>query len=131
MNEHSNHPGGREYNAFQKFYREINNIDNISSTDNISIRDDFPRNNHDHVETFSYYSADKFSNTFNMNNSAFSTISINVRGIEHNFDNLLLFLNSIMYEFDIIALTECHIHLNETHNFDIHCITPTQYLAWI
>ena len=120
MNENSNYAGGREYNTFHKFYTEINHIDNFSSTENINLRDDLPRNNHSQVENFKYYSVDKFNDTVKDNNSALSTISINVRGIERNFDNLLLFMKSITHEFDIIALTECHIHLNETYNSDLH-----------
>ena len=124
MNENSNYAGGREYNTFHNFYTEINHIDNFSSTENINLRNDLPRNNHSQVETFTYYSVDKFNNTVNTNSSALSTISVNVRGIERNFDNLLLFMKSITHEFDIIALTECHLHLNETYNADLQNTHP-------
>ena len=76
------------------------------------------------VVTFTYYSVDEFNNTVNTNSSTLSTISVNVRGIEGHFDNVLLFMKSITHEFDIIALTECHLHLNETYDFDLQNTHP-------
>ena len=76
------------------------------------------------VETFTYYSVDKFNNTVNANSSALSTISVIVRGIERSFDDLLLFVKSITHESDIIALTECHLHVNETYDFDLQNTHP-------
>ena len=67
MNENSNYTGVRDCNTFHNFHTEINHIDNFSSTENIELRDDLPRNNHSRIETFSYYSVDKFNNTVGLN----------------------------------------------------------------
>ena len=62
---------------------------------------------------------EKFSKEFKTNDSNLSIISINIRGIDCNYDNLILYLETIEYNFDIIALTECHLQINEVYNYDI------------
>ena len=113
----SNNVGGENYNSFSGFYNETRNNDKPgfdSMGDN-----DLPRFQNNHIESFTYYTVDKFNNEFKADNSNLSTISINIRGIDCNYDNLILYLTTLNYEFDIIALTECQLQLNEVYNYDI------------
>ena len=63
----------------------------------------------DNIEQFQYYSVEKFNNIFDNSANQFSTLNINIRGIDCNFDNLVLYLNTLSVTFDFIILTECHL----------------------
>ena len=44
-------------------------------------------------------------------------VHFNIRGIEKNFDNLILYLNSLNHSFDVICLSEIHItNVNHVKN---------------
>ena len=62
----------------------------------------------------------KFNSTFSINVANCSVLSLNIRGIDCNFDKFVLYLASLNYNFDIIVLSECHIQINEHHNADLH-----------
>ncbi len=120
-------PGESEYSDFLTFYKETLNFEDTNGNDEIdSGRQNFPRLQHNHIEQFQYYTADKFNSTFSLNIRQLSTLSINVRGIDCNYDNLLLFLNSINYNIDAIILTECHIQHSNTYNYDLHNTHPIE-----
>ena len=73
---------------------------------------DFPRLNNFDADKFEYYTIDKYNtlcSTLPNTNKALKIIHLNIRGLEKNFDNLLLYLNSLDNTFDIICLSETHI----------------------
>ena len=112
---------------FVKFYKDSLNLneDEVDQNDYQIISQDYPRTLHNNLENFQYYTVDKFNNTFcRRTNGPITTLSINIRGIDCNYDNLLEFLNTIKYSFDVIILTECHIFKNEIYNADIHKTHP-------
>ena len=80
----------------------------------------FPRYNHNHIENFSYYSVDDFNSKIEYKELDLSVISFNIRGIDCNFDKLVLFLSTLKYQIDVITLVECHIKENELYNNDLH-----------
>ena len=80
----------------------------------------FPRYNHNHIENFSYYSVDDFNSKIEYKELDLSVISFNIRGIDCNFDKLVLLLSTLKYQFDVITLVECHIKENELYNNDLH-----------
>ena len=108
---------GDEYNSFTKFYQETSNYES-TNCDN-SLENSLPRFQQDHIEKFSYYTADKFKAEFSSNLRNLSTLSINIRGIECNYDNFMIYLAELNYDFDVIALTECHLQQNEVYNYDL------------
>lgn len=74
--------------------------------------DNLPRFEKTSSTSFAYFSTEKLNETatkHNNMNTFLKIINFNVRGIGKNFDNLLLYLNSISFSFDIITLSECHI----------------------
>ena len=119
--------GGGDCGGFSQFYKQTidyeaedsPNIDNYGLS-----RPDFPRLLHNNIETFQYYSADKFNNCFVNNDSQISTLNVNVRGINCNYDNFVMYLNSLKYNFDALILTECHIQADELYNADLHNMHP-------
>lgn len=84
----------------------------------------FPRYNQNHIENFSYYSTDQFNSKIEYKELDLSVISFNIRGIDCNFDKLILFLSSLNYKFDVITLVECHIKNDELYNHDLHNTHP-------
>ena len=80
----------------------------------------FPRYNQNHIENFSNYSVDDFNSKIEYKELDLSVISFNIRGIDCNFDKLILFLTSLNYQFDVITLVECHIKENKLYNYDLH-----------
>ena len=107
---------------FKQFYKQTLGIDNDCEQSDILSSEfkDFPRSLHNNLDSFQYFTVDKFNKSFNTNiKGQLSTININVRGLECNFSNLTQFLNTMHYKFDVIFLTECHIQADDL-NIDIH-----------
>jgi hypothetical protein len=50
------------------------------------------------------------------NNNKFKLFHHNIRGIRNFFDELIIILNSLDFQFDIIFLTETHLIANEPFN---------------
>ena len=67
-----------------------------------------------------YYTHKEFINNIQNKNKCFSIIHINIRSISKNFDNLIILLDSLNYEFDIIAISESWINDNNTFIYNIH-----------
>ena len=54
-----------------------------------------------------YYSIDSFNeNFYNLNNSDFSLMHVNIRSLSKNGDSLVAFLSTLTINFDVICLTE-------------------------
>ena len=118
---------GEGYSTFHNFYKEICENSDLTVNDNvIKLQTDLPRHEQNHIESFSYFSTEKFEKNIEYNALDLSILSINVRGIDCNYDNVIMYINSIKYSFDIIALTECHLQLNESYNVDLHNYQPIQ-----
>ncbi len=121
--------GDSGYEGFRNFYKQTIDIDQEDSDilNNLDLgRPDFPRALHDNIDKFQYYTVNKFNNTFQNSTEQLSVISINVRGISCNYDNLLMYLNSLKINFDAVVLTECHIPKNALCNFDLHAQHPLE-----
>ena len=102
---------------FQNFNQIINKdiYDDDDDDDRDDFTHDFPRLNNFNLDNFDYYSIDKINTLFNKHNSLNKSLKIvhfNIRGLDKNFDNLILYLNSLDHTFDVITLSECHITLN-------------------
>ena len=111
------------YNTFTNFYRQSTTSDTDDIKSNSNIRQDFPRFHNTSIEEFDYYSVDKFNSHFKNNISDLSVLNINIRGTSCNFDQFILYLNSLNYLFDAIILTECHLPKDEA-NIDMHNTFP-------
>ncbi len=118
-------PGEGEYSDFSIFYRKtLDNVTTISTGHNDNDIPDHPRLSTDNIEKFQYYSVDKFNDKFNNSSNQFSTLNINIRVIDCNFDNLVLYLNTLSVTFDFIVLTECHLYDNKIYSQDLHNQQP-------
>ena len=120
--------GGEHLDGFAKFYKQSAGIDE-DDEENILIseRIDFPRMNKNIIDDFEYFSVDKFNQRYNEQANAevnFSVLNLNIRGLECNFDKLVLFLNSIKYKFDVIVLNEAHLLDSPLTNSDMHIRYP-------
>jgi exonuclease III len=75
--------------------------------------DDFPRLNAFDPGSFDYYTLSKLNTFYTKNHidevKALKVVHFNIRGLQSNFDNLVLYLNSIIHPFDFICLSECHL----------------------
>ncbi len=91
-------------NEFVDFYRETCNLEEPESQ-----RAEFPRLINSCIDSFDYYTPEKFNTTIENNEMDLNVISINVRGLATNFDNLVEYLSTFNIKFDAIILTECHI----------------------
>ncbi len=110
-----------EYLAFSNFYKQT--LEKTSNGDNVTHDidiEDFPRVNHLNIEEFQYYNVDKFNSKFDNKAEQISALNVNIRGITCNFDNFILYLNTLSITFDVISLSECHIQKNDLYNRDIH-----------
>ncbi len=112
---------------FIDFYRETCNLVEPEMQ-----RADFPRLINSCIDTFDYYTPEKFNSTISNNELDLNILSINVRGLATNFDNLVLYLNTFLIKFEAIILTECHIQdsIIGTQIID-HLIICTQFRAII
>ena len=120
--------GGEHLDGFAKFYKQSAGIDE-DDEENILIseRIDFPRMNKNIIDDFEYFSVDKFNQRYNEQANAevnFSVLNLNIRGLECNFDKLVLFLNSIKHKFDVIVLNEAHLLDSPLTNSDMHIRYP-------
>ena len=91
-------------NDFMEFYRESTNFESTDPN-----RTNFPRLINSCIDSFEYYSVERLNLKINIDNCDLSILSVNVRGIATNFDNLITWLNTLNITFDAIILTECHI----------------------
>ncbi len=109
-----------DYLTFPNFYKQtLERSSNGDKVTNDFDDKDFPRITHQNVEEFQYYNVEKFNGKFKNNVEQISTLNINIRGVNCNFDNFILYLNSLSVTFDVISLSECHIPKNELYNRDI------------
>lgn len=104
-------------------YFNLNNLNNIIEDNFVTSEDDdddddfgglyFPRLNKFNTIDYKYYTIDKY-NSFcsNMHNKSASLkiIHFNIVGLNNNFDNLMLYLNTLQFHFDIICLSETHVN---------------------
>ena len=91
-----------------------NEINDDYEKDN-DFNQDFPRLNNFDSGDFDYYTISKFNSLCSkLNNSSLKVVHFNLRGINKNYDNLVVYLNSLDYSLDIICLSECHIKLGES-----------------
>ncbi len=121
--------GDGDYQEFTEFYKQTLDIDDSEKSTHNELnlgRPDFPRVLHENIDKFQYFSVDKFNKTFQNSPEQLSTISINVRGISCNYDNLIMYLSSFKFTFDAVILTECHIAINDHCNFDLHNQHPLE-----
>ena len=78
--------------------------------DDDDFRQDFPRLNNLKIDEFTYYTTDKFNKCIIIDPALdLAALHINVRGLECNYDNFMMYLNSLSLTFDIMVLSECHI----------------------
>lgn len=89
-------------------------------SDHVSYEPDFPNLNSLNSEEFDYYDINKLNSLYSdkhiSTNHALTVVHFNIRGLQSNFDNLVLYLSSLSQPFDFICLSETHIH---TANADI------------
>ena len=108
------------FQSLNDIVRNSVDVDGDSDSENEFYSQDFPRLNNFNSSSFEYYSLDKLNSLTkllpNINHSL-KVCHFNVRGIEKNYHNLVLYLNSINTPFDIICLSECHIQINK-HDID-------------
>ena len=94
--------------VFTDFYKQTCNAQNVCDNEE---RTDFPRFQNLNIDDFAYYTTDKFNESIKIEiGTDFTTLHINVRGIECNYDNLIMYLNMFKIPFDVIVLSECHIN---------------------
>jgi len=99
-------------------------IENGMETESVSHDDrdyvmDFPRLNNFDEADFDYYTISKYNALYNheiTDSGLLKVMHVNIRGIQSNFDNLVLYLNTLDHSFDFICLSECH--LPKTANID-------------
>ena len=116
------------YCQFSNFYKQSIGLDseeNDSLLTNTVDRIDFPRLNHNNVDSFQYYTVDKFNN-IQSGTGQLAIININIRGISCNFDNFLGYLGTINCKFDVIVLTECHIQKDTVSPTKLHNKYPIE-----
>jgi len=117
-----------DYCQFSNFYKQSIGLDseeNDSLLTNTVDRIDFPRLNHNNVDSFQYYTVDKFNN-IQSGTGQLAIININIRGISCNFDNFLGYLGTINCNFDVIVLTECHIQKDTVSPTNLHNKYPIE-----
>ena len=112
---------GDKYEDFANFYRQGSGQDPDDEGD--AYRQNFPRFLNTGIEEFEYYSSDKFRECFKHSETDMAILNLNVRGISKNYDNLLLYLNSLNFTYDAIILNECHI-ATDIINADLHNSYP-------
>ena len=74
--------------------------------------DDFPRLNSNDNSESKYFTTETISSILESPDSlksSLKSIHFNIRGIESNFTNFLLFLKSLPFQFDVISLSETHL----------------------
>ena len=110
------------YPEFLEFYKQTTGSDDTENENfyTSNSRLEFPRLIQNNIDNFQYFSVDKFNEKFKNNSEQLSVLNINIRGLQRNFDNLLMYLNSITCKFDIIILTEAHLQKNATLTLDLH-----------
>ena len=119
--------GGREYGGFAEFYKQTIDYETDDRENGLDLgRPEYPRVLHNNIDQFQYYTVENFKSTFQSDPEQLSIININIRGINRNFDNLVLYLNSLNYTFDAIVLTECHIEKSTLVNVDLHNKHPIE-----
>ena len=81
---------------------------------------EFPNLNSINADEFDYYNIEKLNSIYSdkqiNSNQALSVGHFNIRGLQTNYDKLVLYLNSLSQPFDFICLSETHIH---SENCDI------------
>ena len=78
-------------NAFTEFYKlTCNDLNGFDDEERL----DFPRFQNLNIDDFAYYTTDKFNERIKIEIGAdFSTLHINVRGLECNYDNFIMLLH--------------------------------------
>ena len=120
---------GEDCSDFIDFYKQSLDIEQSDHNNNNNLElegADFPRTLHDKIDKFQYYDVQKFNETIGSGygSGCLSTISINIRGISCNYDNIVQYLGSLNHTFDAIILTECHIQkdLSDTDLHNVHVL---------
>ena len=106
---------------FLNFYRLGSEQDFGGNVENE--RNDFPRLYNTGIDNFEYFCNEQFRERFKYSENNLSILNFNIRGINKNYDSLLLYLNSLDYKFDAIILNECHIQ-KDINNVDLHSNFP-------
>ena len=106
------------FQSFNDIVKNSVHVDGDSDSESDEYNQDFPRMNNSSSVNFDYYTIDKF-NSFSQalpsTKSSLKVCHFNIRGIDKNYDSLVLYLNSIHSSFDIICLSECHIQIDRTN----------------
>ena len=88
---------------FVEFYK------NSSSLESVDDGQSYPRMVNSPIDNFEYYTEEQFNKKVEFTNNDLNVLSINVRGIAKNYDNLITYLNTLKNTFSVIILSECHI----------------------
>ena len=85
----------------------------------LNISTDFPRLNTFQNNECKYYTSNTINNIFddcnhNIDNTV-NLIHINIRGLEKHFDDLITYLSTFSVKFDVICLSEAHLHDKNSH----------------
>ena len=101
------------FSSLDDIVKSNTEIDGYDS-DSDDYRQDFPRfNNHSATaQKFEYYSVDKLNGLIKTIPNKLNALKIchfNLRGIEKNYNNIILYLKTINEPFDVICLSECHL----------------------
>ena len=85
----------------------------------LNISTDFPRLNTFQNNECKYYTSNTINNIFDECNhnidNTLNLIHINIRGLEKHFDDLITYLSTFSVKFDVICLSEAHLHDKNSH----------------
>ena len=104
--------GDLDFPSLEDLVKSNTEVDGYESGNSDDFRQDFPRLNNHPALNFDYHNIDKFnslSKKIQNNKNSLKVCHFNVRGIDRNYDNILLYLKSLDDPFDVICLSECHI----------------------
>ena len=99
-------------------------IDDIINQENdeksiLNISTDFPHLNKFQNNECKYYTSNTINNIFDECNhntdNTLNLIHINIRGLEKHFDDLITYLSTFSMKFDVICLSEAHLHDKNNH----------------
>ena len=104
----------------------LNSFSNTSDYDIVDSTSDFPRLNKPDLET-KYFTHSSIDNIFKASDiridDALKSLHINIRGLETHFDDLLSYLLTFSFRFDIICISEAHLDTSKSYldsvRFDI------------
>ena len=118
--------GDLGFNRFSELYQEIDSENNETNPHLIS---NLPRhNNNENIENFQYYDVNKFNENFGNTNdfkNDLKILNLNIRGLQKNYDNIIMYLNTITQQFDIMIMTEAHLQ-TDLANTNLHNKFPLE-----